>query len=252
MWTVVSVTGSSENLDGATSFGNRFKVEILLSHDPSPASAGSTRPVFEEPPTLEWKEQIFLRDHGKKTYWHWSGDVYTNKSTSSETFRAWRARYFEAYNTAMRQSTGENVLRGRVELEDSEEKPLLFMHRRGEAIPQTNAEKAEFVRRFIARNECRLRVEIHDIPSINVSPHQQNWNELDKERLVLFDCGLGNVRVRASQYLHVKGAQVRTQWQRKFQMMWLQKDLSQDNYMLEPTPSLYTVFYQRLLAGEYE
>jgi hypothetical protein len=252
MWTVVSVTGRSEALDSAEKFGNTFKVTILVEHRPSPAAAVASQPVLEEPPTLEWDEQIFARDHAKKSYWHWSGDVYANKSTSSRTFSAWRARYYEAYNTARRQSTRDTDLRGKVELEYPDGEPVLFLHRSGDSIPQTNGEKTEFVRRFIARNACRLRVEIHDVPAIHVSPHQANWSEVDKERLLLFDCGLGNARVRASQYLHVKASWNRTLWQRRFQMGWMYRALAQGDYMLEHTPSLYTLSYQPLLAGEYE
>jgi len=252
MWRVLQVTGSGENLDTSEAFGHTFRLRIVLEHRPSSTSAASNLP-FVEPPALVWNERISFLDHRKETFWEWSGDLYALKGNTTLTFKPWRSRYCEAYNRAMMQSTHPVRLRGSVELLDERDQEIRITHLPGQPIPQDEYQKAEMIRRYISRNICKLVVEIHDRPSINVSPHQDNWAEVHKERLLLFDCGVGGNHVRASQYLKVKGSDpTKTTWQRSFQMQWGSTNLSSHNYLREFSPHLYSFDSTPPRAGEYE
>jgi hypothetical protein len=252
MWRVLGVTGSGENLDTSETFGHTFRVRIVLEHRPSSAFAASNLQPFEEPPTLQWNEKISFLNHKKETFWDWSGDLYAFKRNRSVTFKPWRSRYYEAYNTAMMASTHPLMLRGSVELLDERDRGIRITHLPRQPIPQDDRQKAEVIRRFISRNICRLVVDIHDRPAIHVSPHQDKWAEVHKERLLLFDCGVGGTRVRASQYLKVKGSDPKTTWQRSFQMHWGSANLPSHNYLREFSPDLYSFESLPPRPGEYE
>jgi hypothetical protein len=283
MWTVESVTAAAEDLPGEE-YGHLFKVCILLKYSPAarpflkvpelgapfavnfdhpfvetpelpaaplktpepPAApfAASAGHPFVETPELQWLEQIYFKDHRNQTCWEWSGDVYIN-NPNSRTFHAWRTRYSAAYDTAMGQSEPAFLLRGVVELRDANGNPIRITHLPGQYIPQSRAEKAEKIRNLIRRIECQLYVEIHDRPSINISQHQNNWPDVQKERLLLFDCGVGGKRVQASQYLRVGGSLPEI-WKREFQMFWLRTNLPMGNYKQEFPPRLYTLDWQNV------
>ena len=283
MWRVLSIAGSGENVDTSETFGHTFKLRIVLEHNPMSAGAlmqagtvaglggaglfnaaqlKSMVGAPKEPPDLVWNEKICFLDHQKKTFWNWSGDLYLFKRTA-RTFKAWVSRYYEAYNTAMGQRTDPLALRGRVELLDERDIPIpaqRITRLYGKPIPQgtgdgggeiTDAQKAEVIRRFISRNICRLVVEIHDRPGIHVSKNQDNFKALDKERLLLFDCGVGGQRVRASQYLKVKGSAPKGNWERSFEMHWSRTDLPSHGYVRGfPPTDLYTFAPGQMLAGE--
>jgi hypothetical protein len=251
MWTVLRITGSSEDLDTSEAFGHTFKVRIVLEYRPSSATSAPNVQQFKEP-RLQWSERIYFLNHQKKTFWDWSGDLYALKGNRVRTFTAWRSRYYEAYNTAMMASTHPVMLRGNAELFDEKYQRIRITHLPGQPIPQNDLEKAEVIRRLISRNTCRLVVEIHDHPTINVSPHQDKWAEVHKERLLLFDCGVNGTRIRASQYLQVKGSDPKTMWQRSFEMHWDDTSLPTQNYTREFSPDLYNFESLPPRPGEYE
>jgi hypothetical protein len=253
MWRVVSVSGNSAELDSREKFGHIFTMRAVLEYRP-PDNPGFE--PFQEPPSLVWNEKIFLRDHGAKTYWDWSGELYSLKRNRSMTFKPWRARYIEAYNSSVAYPTGPSqAMPGRVELFerfDEKERPVRFAHLPGQPVPRTDAEKAEVVRRYISRNVCRLVVEIHDRPAININPSQPNWSKVHKERLLLFYCGVGGKRIRASQYLNVKGSEPKAQWQSSFQGQWLRTGLPTYNYKRTFAPLNYSFEGAGPSPGQFE
>jgi hypothetical protein len=247
-WTVL-VAQRSEPLVKPGVWGHKFTVGILLHYQPNPQK------TFIESPRLRWFEKIWYRDHVKRTAWTFEGDMYVRKPGSAQ-FQPWTGRYFHAWNTA---NGIPSALQygNKVELQDMRGNLVRFVPAPGTRAPETNAEKADLVRRSIARMECQLYVELIDIPLLGIkhprdlpkpgpmtrrivggtgpedperyvhepkSREQINeeFNTLNKrrERLLLFDCGIeGDKTVRASQYLLVDEYQ-RANWKREFHPYW--------------------------------
>jgi hypothetical protein len=248
MWTVESFTGDGEDLNQGQLFGNLFKVCILLRYRPAAPFEMNAGFPFVETPKLQWFEQIYFRDHQLRRCWQWSGDLYQYRP-DSQTFRAWRLRYVAAYDTAVGQRNSAGFLRGVVELRDANGAPIVL---RGQDIPNDGWDKAHTIRNLIRRIECQLYIEIHDVPSIVVENHVPG-NHVQKERLLLFDCGMEGRRIQASQYLRIDTSQAQQAPEREFRMFWTRTDLPIGKCRSDFAPNLYDVNIQPVppILGEY-
>lgn len=199
-WTLDSITGNTSSLNGET-IGHNVNVTYKLRYEPS------TFGKFQELPILEWNEQIFMIEHHSKEWWEFSTNMYQHNPLS-KTLEVWAKRYYVAYDTAK----GSPFMgKGGVKLLTKGGQPVL-----GGSLSTANseAEKADVVRKYLQKNGGRLEITIHDIPSINKPDDQTH-----KERLLVFNCGFagGGPRYRGTQYLDMDGAVSPTKWTTVFQ-----------------------------------
>jgi hypothetical protein len=201
MWEVESVTSRFHPLVDARRLGHQFTVRISMRHKPTVPGA-----PLAQSPTLVWQEKITYKDFDTLEYWNWEGDLYALRP-GALTFKAWRQRYIEAYNTAAMRPTDRDYLHGAVELEDRAGHPIRIGPSPGKALPTTDADKAVYIQRLIQSMECVLHVEIDDNPSLAVNEPQNTLDRLGRkrERLLLFECGADSGternRIKASQHL---------------------------------------------------
>lgn len=186
-WTLQRVTSRSSELRRADRIGTNFHVMFHMQYAPSRMGR------FEEPPKLDWSEQITMLEHHEGKWWNFNANMYAHNPTS-QTLLTWPRRYIAAYETA----AGAPTLRyGSSKLFDNNNRPVtLAALGRGKA---SKADKANAVRSYLKSHGGRLVVEIHDTPAIVFRPGQH------KERLLRFDCGLvgSPLRARGEQYLKV-------------------------------------------------
>lgn len=198
-WTPISVSGVFSPLMNAPGqHGHMFTVAIQLQHTPSD---DPTAP-FEEP-KLEWNEEITSVDLRRGTFFEWHGDLYGYRPNAF-TFTAWRHRYDEAYDHARGHPVyvpyGSSVLTTM----DWQPVTLAQIHGVGPGTtiqPLTDPQqKADAVRRFISSTRCLLTVSIIDRPSLGIGDGQSA-----RERVLVFQCGVGAHTVHAYQHLRVNG-----------------------------------------------
>jgi hypothetical protein len=197
MWAVESVTPRWQALTAAGVFGHQFTVRISMRHTPNPSQH-----LFDDPPSLIWRESITQKEFHSLEFWRWEGDLYGQRPGAA-TFKAWRQRYVEAYNAAINMPTSRLFLNGSVELVDAAGRPIRIGPTPGQPLPLTDEAKAVYMRRLILKMECVLHIEIDDRPALanNVpnSPIERMGRR--RERLLLFECGAGARLIRAAQHL---------------------------------------------------
>lgn len=186
-WVLQRVGSKSSDLRKADRIGTNFHVIFQLEYTPSRMGR------FEEPPPLDWNEQITMLEHHDGKWWNFSANMYKHNPTS-QTLLAWPRRYIAAYDAA----AGRNSLTyGSSKLYDTRSQ-LVPVARLG-AGKTTDVDKADAVRSYLKSHGGRLVVEIHDTPAILFKQGKH------KERLLRFNCGLVGLPLRAKgeQYLNV-------------------------------------------------
>ncbi len=199
-WTCLNVSYSTQDINN--NFGNTFQVRFRLKYSTSIFSS------FKEPPTLEWKEIIKLLDHNKGEWWQFTTDQY-ERLPRSMTLKVWGERYIKAYESVWYQDPPNSqvnlyALNGQKLLKN------IF----GNTQKKNDREKADAVRSYLKQNGAILEIEIIDTPAL-IKPKQ--GNVVNKERLLIFDCGLKGVgqRVKGYQYLKVDSSVDQSQWIRE-------------------------------------
>jgi hypothetical protein len=255
MWTIQSVNLSWRDQVSEIIFGHIFTVQIVMRYNPG----GAGNAAFIESPPLTWGEEIFFKDHKEKRYWHWEDDLFAYRPLA-QTFNAWRRRYIEAYNTAVMSPSIRWAIKGAAELNYSPGHPVRITHLPGQPQPRTDEEKARFIRNFIQKNGCQLSVEIDDYPAVAISPAEvyshlnpqgqpkipaHIANDVErlqnkKERLLLFQCGVGASLVTASQYI-ATDQYLRANWIRQFARGHVRSSLPVDGYARDFPPDIYRV-----------
>lgn len=207
-WTLESLNGTSDPLNGAT-FGTNFRAHYKLRYTPSPMFD-----KFVEPPKLDWHEKIHMKEHHKNEWWEFETNMYEHNPCSNSLL-VWPRRYIEAYNNAASLPVGSINMKGSSKLLD----------KRGTPVPvkalganiMDNGKRADAVRNYLKHHGGYLVIEVHDIPSINIPTGNEH-----KERLLIFNCGVegGGLRLQAEQYLDVDGGRPQGTWVRRFNMTW--------------------------------
>ena len=208
-WTLESLNGTSDPLNGAT-FGTNFRAFYKLRYTPTMFD------TFVETPKLDWHEKIHMKEHHKGEWWEFETNMYTH-NPSSNTLMVWTRRYLEAYNNACNLPAGAFNMKGSSKLMDKNGVPV-----RGKDLGlnlPAGQKQADAVRSYLKKNGGILAIEIHDIPSINIPTANEH-----KERLLVFNCGIegGGLRLQAEQYLNVDAAQPQGNWGRRFNMTWME------------------------------
>lgn len=203
-WTLESITGDHSDHDQNNMFGHNVHVRFRLRY--RPALVGR----FVDTPQLIWHEQITVKDHARRSFWSFEGNLFEHKR-SSRTLRIWSRRYLEAYQSA---AGAPSIYRGTARLLD----------RNNNTVPATafgnvgasDQERAEAARNYIRRHGDILQIEIHDIPSLLLA--REHMPLVNKERLLLFTFGVagGNVWRRASQYIRYDSRTLPSIWTRHF------------------------------------
>jgi hypothetical protein len=207
-WTLESLNGTSDPLNGAT-FGTNFRAHYKLKYTPTMFDK------FVETPRLDWHEKIHMKEHHKNEWWEFETNMYTH-NPASVTLLVWPRRYVEAYHTAAGIPSGVNM-KGSSKLLDKRGSPVPI---KDLGLNITDAgKKADAVRNYLKKHGGYLSIEIHDIPSINIPTGNEH-----KERLLVFNCGVvgGGLRLKAEQYLNVDAAQPQATWGRRFNMTWME------------------------------
>ncbi len=199
-WSLLNLSGTSSAYH-SESIGHNIIVTYRLKYE------ASTFGSFKELPILEWNEQIFMIEHHSNQWWEFSTNMYQHNPLSN-TLKVWAGRYPAAYDHA----NGIPYMgKGSAKLFDKNGLAI-----RGAALGRanSNAEKAESVRKYLTKHGGILEITIHDIPSIN-----QPDAATHKERLLVFDCGFagGGTRFKGTQYLNMNGAVPRSSWIMDFQ-----------------------------------
>jgi hypothetical protein len=199
-WICDNASAAITPLDTLESFGTHLHVSIKMTYHPS--LVGS----FSEMPPLEWNEKIVMIEHGNKTRWTFETNMYQHKP-DSKTFIVWKSRYYIAYDQANGQGSAHP---GSSRLLDKKGQPVPASALRSSGVI-TRADKTRAVQDYLKTNGGSLLIGIHDKPSLQVPENGE-----DRERLVLFRCGVrGGVKVFIGmQHLRAQDGIDRMQWKR--------------------------------------
>lgn len=256
LWKLNSVTGDVTPYDQNGLFGHNFKVTFTLEYQTS------TFGNFTEPPRLDWHEKFIMIEHHKRERWVFEKNMYEHNPTSA-TLLIWPKRYVEAYEAAAgRAYTGKGSCQ--------------LLTKTGTAVTQkqlgaatSGADKANAVRKYLKSHGGRLKIMVHDIPSLNtpvmwtppalpplparpgitigsnrlppapLAPPAQIPEH--KERLLLFNVGLlnGTPRWMGSQHVAVTANVAPGLWPRHGAAGWVMQDLPLPlGYTDVPPPAL--------------
>lgn len=204
-WTVISMDPRIERQ--TTLYGHVFTVVFFLKYTPS----GAFRDEWKEMPTLEWGEVISMYRRDQGTYWEYVGDQY-NRNPKSPTFGNWTYRYTRAYDSIAFKTYGKASSIHLFDKNGGQIKQNMFTE-----TSAPKQKKINDIRRYLQRKGGILRIPVRDIPAINKPRAGEN---IHKERLLRFDCGLKgfSMRVRAYQYLEVNSALPQSQWKQEFRL----------------------------------
>lgn len=220
-WSLIGATPSVKDRDDV--YGNFFSIRFKLKYTPSKFGK------FKEMPLLEWKEVIFMKLHHDRTYWKHPVDQY-QRDPRSKTFKLYVGRYRNWFDCVRTGAGGGGDL---YSIKDLQGRPVPK-----DAFPRLSdsQKKAEFVRGYLQRYGGVVEILVNDSPAI-LTPTPGDG--VDKERVLTFDCGFKGLGMRtfAYQYLHVRGAVGKAQWERKCEVSRVSVPMSvPDGYREVPAP----------------
>lgn len=217
-WTLENITGDSNDYDQNNMFGHNVHIRFRLRY--RPALIGR----FVDTPQLVWYEQITVKDHARRSFWSFEGNLFEHKR-SSRTLRIWSRRYLEAYRAA----TGTpSIYRGSSRLLDGNNNPVPAAA--FGVVGDADREHAEAIRSYIRRHGDILQIEIHDIPSLLLA--REHVPVVNKERLLLFTFGVegSDVWRRASQYIRYDSNTIQAIWTRHFALEPLERGMTRPSW----------------------
>jgi hypothetical protein len=239
-WSLKSVSCTDiGEYDTADLYGNKVRLEFLLRHLPG------LRKKLDEMPALEWKEKIIVLDHARHQRWEFSTDMYQH-NPNSRTLSIWSRRYIEADKTL----SASVLYRGQSQLLNLKMQRVTL----DTGHAPSDQDRAEAVRKYLAKEGGFLRISIEDIPSIRrqVATGAQPAHT---ERLLLADCGVAGAvyRQRWSQHIDLDQSLPSVQWRRRCESRWFQSNLPTPAGFatVPPPPGVSTIRTPTRTYGEY-
>jgi len=214
-WTVQSITATTTELNGTELFGSNFMVNIRMKY------TANLLGMWVESPQLVWHEHFTTVDHNARTFWEFEHDMIELKP-GSPTFQGWTMRYIQAYNNVV--GNGHGLNKGaNAFLRDTNDRAI-GRTALGKTNLTDNIEKAKAVRSYLKSNGGILDMLVIDVPSMLISKIN-----LDKhlERLLLFNCSVGDKHITAMQYIDFD--QAHRPWKREFKISSFSR-MTQDHH----------------------